>query len=139
MLECMSDYYIGHSSVRTCQRIMANVQLFGNIRHAYSAKEAFDVHPTKRHTEQSPFPDQLKGLWFCLREGMFEYVEGRKEAISFPKEDGKASIPKSKVSIVEKGVAKVKANFSRKLHDCFPSVRKVSLDNVMENNQEDTV
>ena len=91
---------------------MAHVQLLGNIRHTNSAKEAFDVHPTKGHTDHNPFPDQLKGMWFCLREGMYEYVKGRKEAVSFPKEDGKTSpIPKSKVPVLEKGAAKVKENF----------------------------
>ena len=117
---------------------MANVQLLGYVRHAYSAKEAFDVHPTKKHKEQTPFPDQLKGMWFCLREGMFEFVDGRENAISFPIEAGKPTlIRKSNVSIIEKGTAKVKENFSRKLHDCFPSMRQVSLDRLTENNQDD--
>ncbi|KAK3745448.1 hypothetical protein QZH41_016246 [Actinostola sp. cb2023] len=58
----------GHSSVKTCQRIMANVQFIGNVRRLYADKEAFDVHPQLKHTEQSAFPDQIKGMWFSLRE-----------------------------------------------------------------------
>ena len=50
---------------------MANVQLFGQVRRAYADKQAFDVHVTSKHKEQDPFPDQLKGMWFCLKERFF--------------------------------------------------------------------
>jgi len=135
-------YYIpfinsGHSSVKTCQRIMANVQLIGNVRRLYSAKEGFDVHPTTKHTEQSPFPDQMKGMWFCIREGMFEYVSERKDVLSFQVDPGTSKpIPKSVISVYEKGSIKVKDNLYRKLHECFPSMRKVTFMRIVEGRDE---
>ena len=51
---------------------MANVQLFGQVRRAYADKEAFDVHVTTKHKEQDAMPDQLKGMWFCLKEKFFQ-------------------------------------------------------------------
>ena len=54
--------------MKMCERVMANVQMIGAIRKGYMSHEAFDVHPTTKHKEQDPFPDQLKGMWFCLKE-----------------------------------------------------------------------
>ena len=46
------------------------------IRQAFGGHEAFNVHPTTHHTEQDPFPDQLKGMWYCLREKSFQPQSG---------------------------------------------------------------
>lgn len=114
---------------------MANVQFIGNVRHLYVGKEAFNVHPQTKHTEQSAFPDQIKGMWFCVREGLLEFVEGRKEAIACHAVS--KSVPKALVSVYDKGVKKVKDNFFRKLHECFPSMRKVTFNRVVDTIEED--
>ena len=59
-------------------------------------------------------------MWFCFSEGMFKFVDERENAISFPIAAIKPTlIQKPNVSIIEKGTAKAKANFARKLHDCW--------------------
>ena len=105
---------------------MANIQFLQNVRNTYSNKDAFDVHPTKRHKEESPFPDQLKGMWFCLKEGFFDYVQGRTEILQCPKQPDSTQpkyVPNSCVSVYQKGIKKVQDNFKRKLHECFPAMR----------------
>ena len=117
---------------------MANIQLLQNVRSMYSNKDAFDVHPTKKHHEQSPFPDQLKGMWFCLREGFFDYSQGRTEIFECPKQPDSTQpkyVPKSCVSVYQKGLKKVKDNFNRKLHECFPAMRKYTF-SAVETEQE---
>ncbi|KAL9978530.1 hypothetical protein ACROYT_G016057 [Oculina patagonica] len=54
------------------ERLMANVQLFGQVRRAHADKEAFDAHVTTKHKEQDPMADQLKGMRFCLKEIFFQ-------------------------------------------------------------------
>jgi len=61
---------------------MANVQFIGNVRRFYADKQSFDVHLKTKHTEQSAIPDQIKGMWFCVRERFFTYVKGREDVIS---------------------------------------------------------
>ena len=90
-----------------CERVMANVQMIGAIRKGYMSHEAFDVHPTTKHKEQDPFPDQLKGMWFCLKEKIVSCVDGKATLKVFPF-DGSES----------KNVP-----INRKMHECFPSVR----------------
>lgn len=117
---------------------MANIQFIGNVRQLYASKEAFDVHPQVKHKEQSAFPDQIKGLWFCVREGLFDYEKGREDAILFQVDKTISKpVPKSLVSVYDKGVKKVKDNFFRKLHECFPTVRKVTFNRVIDNREEE--
>ena len=85
---------------------MGNLNLFGLTRATYSNKEAFDYHPTSRHKEQSFFPDQLKGMWFCVKNKFFEVSSGKR------------------------GEKKVEEKFEEKLHDCFPSFQKLSFEKV---------
>ncbi len=125
--------FAGHSTVQTCRRIMANIQFLQNVRSTYSNKDAFDVHPTKRHQEQSPFPDQLKGMWFCLKEGFFDYAQGRKEILQCPKQADSTQpkcVPNPCVSVYQKGIKKVQENFNRKLHECFPAMRMYTFSTV---------
>jgi hypothetical protein len=56
---------------------MANIQMIETIRKAFMSRDAFNVHPTTKHKEQDPFPDQLKGMWFCLKENVVSCIEGR--------------------------------------------------------------
>ena len=50
---------------------MANVQILGQVRKAYTDRSVFDVHVTTNHKEQHPLPDQLKGMHFCLKKKLF--------------------------------------------------------------------
>ena len=59
---------VGHSSINMLKRMMINVEAFTTIREAYSTPRAFNVHPTSHHKEQDPLHDQLKGMWFCLKQ-----------------------------------------------------------------------
>jgi hypothetical protein len=56
-----------------CERLMANIQMIETVRKAFMSRDAFNVHPTTKHKEQDPFPDQLKGMWFCLKENMVSW------------------------------------------------------------------
>ena len=58
--------------MKMCKRLITNVQLFGQVRRAYADKEPFDVHGTSKHKEQDPMPDQLKGMWFCVKDRFFQ-------------------------------------------------------------------
>lgn len=56
--------------------LTVNLEAMGAVRQAFGGHEAFNVHPTTHHTEQDPFPDQLKGMWYCLREKLFQPQSG---------------------------------------------------------------
>ena len=123
----------GHTSVQMCKRLMGNLNLFGLTRATYSNKEAFDYHPTSRHKEQSSFPDQLKGMWFCVKNKFFEVSSG-KIPYQFPIEGSSAvpkAVPKLVIAVKERGEKKVEEKFEEKLHDCFPSFRKFSFEKVV--------
>ena len=109
-----------------CQRLMANVQLFGQVRRAYADKEAFDVHVTTKHKEQDAMPDQLKGMWFCLKEKFFQ---PKKENTSVHKynwqgqSDG--NIPKNLRDVYQKGTEKIVQKFGQKMYEYFPERRSL--------------
>ena len=48
---------------------MVSIYLFKAVRKAYSLKKGFDEHTAQRHHVPNSFPDQLKGMWFCLKNG----------------------------------------------------------------------
>jgi hypothetical protein len=62
------------------QRLMANIDMLIQTMKSFQAREAFNVHPTTKHTEQDPFPDQLKTAHFILRRRFFEHVPDPKKA-----------------------------------------------------------
>ena len=64
----LKKYASGNTTVTKCERVMANIDLLKMVRAAHMGKEVFDVHHTSRHSEQTPFPHQLKGAWFCLQQ-----------------------------------------------------------------------
>ena len=70
--------------MKMCEHMMANIQIIEATRKAFMSTKAFDVHPTKKHSEQDPFPDHIKGMWFCLREEVVSCVEGRNVIRHFP-------------------------------------------------------
>jgi hypothetical protein len=120
--------FVGHTSVSMCERMMANIQIIEATRKAFMSKKAFDVHPTKKHSEQDPFPDQLKGMWFCMKEEVLSPTEGRNVIKHFPLDGSgpkEMPIPKKFSDVYQKGCEKVEKEFNAKLHECFPSVRNV--------------
>ena len=59
--------FLGHTSVKTCQRVMGSIDVFKASRGAYTSKAGFDEHTTTQHSVTDPLADQLKGAWFCIR------------------------------------------------------------------------
>ena len=106
---------------------MGSIDLFKQTRSAYITKDAFDVHPTSRHSDAVPFLDQLKGAWFCLNNGL---LDPSKSPEAFPvcyPVDGQGCeggpVSKCYLDVQEKGVTKVTQNFKTKLYDSFPDLR----------------
>lgn len=121
--------FTGHTSVKVCERVMANVQIIEAIRKIFMSRQAFNVHPTTKHKEQDPYVDQLKGMWFCLKEDVVSCIEGRNIVRSFPLDSSSPENvppPKKYCDIYSKGYEKVKKEFSKKLHECFPSARNIA-------------
>jgi hypothetical protein len=107
---------------------MANIQIVETIRKAFTSHEAFNVHPTTKHKEQDPFPDHLKGMWFCLKENVVSCIEGREVVKLFPIDGSnpkEVPAPKKYCDVYHKGCKKVEKLFDCKLHECFPSVRTI--------------
>ena len=111
-----------------CERMMANIQIIESTRKAFMSKNAFDVHPTTKHSEQDPFPDQLKGMWFCMKEKVLAHRDGLNVTKHFPLDGSgprEVQIPKQCSDVYKKGCEKVEKQLSVKLHECFPGVRNV--------------
>lgn len=98
------------------KRLMANVELFGTTRAAFRAREAFNVHPTTKHTEQDPFPDQIKAMQFILRKKFLKPDIGRNTVEKF---NGKGAISSSNVDAYAAGKKKVQDNFNRKFYSIY--------------------
>lgn len=125
VVQPLKKYFSGHTTVKMCQRIMGNIDLLKSCRAAYKSRESFDVHHTSCHSEQSPFPDQLKAGWFCLTKDFFAN-RGRKEVKAIPlgkKGAFQDKISSKVVSSYDKGVQIIKDNFKSKLYECFPDLR----------------
>ena len=117
-------FHQGHTTVKMCKRLMANVQILGQVREAYTDKSAFDVHVTKKHKEQDPLPDQLKGMWFCLKEKFFIPQKGNKVVNKYSvngKKEG--SVRSSLTDVYPKGVKKIQELFDGKMYELFPERR----------------
>ena len=50
---------------------MGNLDLTKSVRATYKARKAFGVHNTRRHREQTSLKDNIKAMWFCLKEKFF--------------------------------------------------------------------
>ena len=117
-----------------CQKLMASLDLLGSVRKVYSNPSAFNYHQTTKHKEQSSMPDVVKGMWFCLANKFFKVSVG-KVALEFPIKSSTASVArkpvsKSSMGVLEKGEKKVKEKFKSKLHENFPSFRKISFESI---------
>ncbi|KAJ7388429.1 SPT3 Dosage dependent suppressor of Ty-induced promoter mutations-like protein [Desmophyllum pertusum] len=75
IVQPLKTYVSGHTSVKMCERIMSSIDLFKAVRKAYSSKQGFDEHTTQRHSVPDSFPDQLKGTWFCLKNGFLNGIQ----------------------------------------------------------------
>lgn len=125
VVQPLKNYISGHTSVAMCQRLMANIDMLKLVRAVYTGKEGFDVHHTSRHSEQTAFPDQLKGGWFCLQKEFFKSTN-RQEVKCYPLDKNgntEGKVPKNLINVVEKGKTKVKETFKTKLYECFPDLR----------------
>jgi hypothetical protein len=125
VVQPLKKYVTGHTTVAMCQRLMANIDMLKLVRAAYIGRDGFDVHHTSQHSEQTSFPDQLKGAWFCLQKKFFENTK-RQEVECYPLDkkgipDGK--LPKNLINVSDKGKAKIKETFKGKLYECFPDLR----------------
>ena len=111
---------------------MGNLDVLGSTRATYANREAFDHHVTKKHKEQSSFPDQIKGMWYCMLNGFF-VVSGSTVAYEYPLKGPAIQKPvrQAFMQVKEKGEQKIKEKFEEKLHDCFPSFRHFLLERVM--------
>ena len=111
---------------------MGNLDVLGSTRATNTNREAFDHHVAKKHKEQSSFPDQIKGMWFCMLNGFF-LVSGSTVAYEYPLKGPAIQKPvrQTFMQLKEKGEKKIKEKFEEKLHDCFPSFRHFLLEKVM--------
>ena len=116
----------GHSTVKTCTQLSGSVDLVKMIRDAYKGKESYDVHHTTRHSVASPLPDQVKGAWFCITQRLFSKAIDDRPVVF--KSDSEEKVPPFCLDVEQKGVQKIKDNFSKKLYDSFPDVRYTLLE-----------
>ena len=102
-----------------CKRIMRSLDMFKSVHGAYQLKQGFDEHTTTRHSVPDPLADQLKGVWFCIREGLLKAkCNATKAPDCYPLEStGKPSgeVANCFLDVEEKGYNKIKHNFKAKL------------------------
>ena len=107
------------------ERIMGNINLFKLVRAKYKSKEGFNVYHTSRHSEQSQFPNQLKGAWFCSRNNFFS-DKSRPEIPCIPldkKGQSEGKLSSKFISVLDKGIKQFQDDFKTKLFACFPDLR----------------
>ena len=67
---------IGNTTRKMMERLIANIDMFGMTRKSFHSRDAFNIHPTTKHREQDPFPDQLKAAYFVLKnKSLKPYLE----------------------------------------------------------------
>ena len=95
-----NDIISGHTTVKMLQRLMAKIEIFGSTRKCFQAREAFNVHPTTKHKEQDPFPDQLKVGHFVLQRKFVTADLSRSKVGKFG-EPKKTHIPTSNINVYD--------------------------------------
>ena len=100
------------------QRLMANIDLFQSTRKCFQARENFDVHTTTKHSEQDPFPDQIKAMHFVLKEKFLRPELTRDKVLKFG-DSKKGGVPNSNYDAYEAGKQKVLATFEGKKYSLF--------------------
>jgi hypothetical protein len=106
---------------------MGSLDLFKSARKAYRSKAGFDDHTTERHSVPDPLSDQLKGAWFCLKQGLLKPQEQSPDVPKCFPLDGKGTpignVPQTFLDVSKKGCAKIAENFTTKLFESFPDLR----------------
>ena len=118
MCNLFTIFFVGHTTVKMMERLMANTDVLTTIRDSFHSRNAFNVHPTSKHREQDPFPDQLKAAHFILGNKLVKPDLERKVVRKFP--DAKnASVTIANIDAYESGKKKVLENFDRKLFTIY--------------------
>ena len=89
---------------------MANIDLFGVIRNAFHSHDAFNVHTTTKHSEQDPFPDQIKATHFILQRKFLKPDKARKNVEKF-NDPRKGLVSNSNIDAYAAGKKKSSRNF----------------------------
>lgn len=126
----MSSLYIvyniaGHTSVKMCKRITSSIDIFKAVRKMYLSRKGFNEHSTKRHSVPNSYKDQLKGMWFCLKNDFFKWNESSEAPRTYELGcNGIASqkVPNNLLDVKEKGEKKIMDNFNEKLYTSFPDL-----------------
>lgn len=103
------------------KKIMANLDLMKSVRSAYKAREAFDVHNTRRHHEQTSLKDNFKAMWFCVKEGFFQDSSEDKDTIitSYSSCGKTMKVTPSLINGYHKGIAKFELVFKERMFKYF--------------------
>lgn len=107
------------------ERLMSSIDLFKAARKAYSGREGFDEHTTKKHSVPDSYRDQLKGMWFCVKNGFFKSENSNGSPGIYALDcSGKPSgkVPNSLLDVEEKGKRKIGDGFKEKLYLSFPDL-----------------
>ena len=97
---------------------MANIDLFSVTRSAFHSRDAFNVHTTTKHSEQDPFPDQIKATHFILKRKFLKPDKGRKNVEKF-NDPKKGLVSNSNINAYAAGKKKVQETFNRKLFSLY--------------------
>ena len=116
LLKTFTFIYLGHTTMQMLQTLMANLDLIGVVRGTYHPGEPFNIHPTSRHCEQDPFPEQIKAMSFILAS-KFLNPDTTRQAVE--KYGCSRSVSSSDVDAYTSGKKKVKDNFNKKLFSLF--------------------
>ena len=124
VVQPLKNYSTGHTTVTMCKRLMGNIDLLKFVRKVYMGKEGFDMHSTSRHSEQSSFPDQIKGAWFCLKQGFFVNAKRREVECYQVDKKGEAAgkVPQNLLDVIKKGKSKISKQFQAKSYESFPDL-----------------
>ena len=129
--EWVEDYLVrpvkqftsAQSSFSMVELMSCSVNLLEMNRKMYKAKEAFDIHHTRKHKKPSSLYDQIKVAQFVIKERWFE-CEHRKDVHQYSwagktVREGQ-TVPKKCIDALSKGAEKASEEFVPFLHRKFP-------------------
>ena len=79
----LKSYVSGKTTLKMFKAISANIWIISSLRNVHKGKEGFNIHHTRKHSVQSPFPDQLKVALFCMNEKFFQCDSERKKVKAY--------------------------------------------------------
>ena len=112
----------GRSRVKTCQRIVGNLNLVDNIRKSFIGRNAlkFDEHTTKRHSIPSPLPDQLKSASYCVKHMLLPTNKSESMPIVISSHGGQTkTVDKRLINVNKKGVDKMRSGYRKSYMTAF--------------------